>query len=286
MLFLFAAVTEAPPLPQSGDKSEDRERSVRMAQMRELAATVVVYAVTEKGRTPVELVQTPLMRWSDMSRGRLDGTIWVWGRTGRPAAIMELYTQVDGAGNWVHVIHSLSTGQVTAEIAGGLPWSPRRPGLELKPFPGSPAPASEKAARLRQAKELARRFSAHQFWDPNNQRSQLRLLPQPIYQYEDPSAGLPAGTVFTFVHGTDTEIILLVELAQREAAPPQWQYGLVRLGHAEFHVSLDDREVWQQERIARTSPMEPYHLFFRRPSGKTVPTGSQRRRSTARSLPA
>ena len=269
LLLLLPGVGEIPLLAQPGDKSQDRERSVRMEQMWELVGAVSVYAITEEGRVPVQLAQTPLIRFSDMSRGRLDGTLWVWGRTGRPAAIMELYTQVDGAGNWCHVIHSLSTGQVTAEIGGGLPWSPRRPGLELKPLPGSPAPGSEKAARLRQAKELARRFSAHQFWDPNNQRSELRLLPQPVHQYEDPAAGLLDGTVFTFVHGTDTEIILLIELARRDAAPPEWHYGLVRLGHAEFHVNLDDREVWQQKRIAATAPTEPYHLFFRRLSNRS-----------------
>lgn len=269
LLLLWAAVAEAPPLTQPADKPEDRERSVRMGQMRELVGAVAVHAITEEGRVPVQLVETPLMRYSDMSRGRLDGTLWVWGRTGRPAAIMELWTQTDGDGIWYHVIHSLSTGLVTAEIGGGLRWSPRRPGVELKPLPGAPAPATKEAARLRQMKELARRFSAYQFWDPNNQRSQLRLLPQPIHRYVDPEAGLWDGTVFTFVHGTDTEIILLIELLGRDASPPAWHYGLVRLGHAEFHVSLGDREVWQQERIAATAPTEPYHLFFRRPSSRS-----------------
>lgn len=269
LLFLLSAVGEVPPLPQPGDKPKALERSVRMEQMRELVGTVAVDAITEKGRTPAELVETPLMRYSDMSRGRLDGTLWVWGRTGRPAAIMELFTHVDGRGSWVHVIHSLSTGLVTAKIGGGLRWSPRQPGLELKPLPGPPAPASKKAARLRQIKELARRFSAHQFWDPNNQRSQLPLLPQPVHRYEDPEAGLLDGAVFVFVHGTDTEIVLLIELLRRGASPPAWHYVLVRLGHAELHVSLDDREVWQQKRIAGTGPTEPYHLFFRRP-----PSGS------------
>ena len=269
LLLLLPGVGEIPLLAQPGDKSKDRERSVRMEQMRELVGAVAVYAISKKDRVPVRLVEAPLMRYSDMSRGRLDGTMWVWGRTGRPAVIMELWTQVDDRGNWFHVIRSLSTGLVTAEIGGGLRWSPRRPGLELKPLPGAPAPATKKAARLRQMKELARRFSAHQFWDPNNQRSQLRLLPQPIHRYEDPEAGLRDGTLFTFVHGTDTEIVLLIELLSRDASLPAWHYGLVRLGYAEFHVSLGDREVWQQKRIAATAPTDTFHLYFRRPSGRS-----------------
>jgi hypothetical protein len=177
---------------------------------------------------------------------------------------MELWTQADDSGNWYHVVHSLSVGLVTAEIGGGLWWSPRRPGIQLKPLPGAPAPATKKVARLRQMKQLARRFSAHQFWDPNNQRSELRLLPQPIHRYEDPGAGLLDGAVFTFVHGTDTEIILLIELLRRKADSSAWQYGLARLGHAEFHASLDGREVWQQERIFTTAPTDAHHLYVRR----------------------
>ena len=269
LLLLLPGVGEVPPRAQPGDKPKDPERSLRMEQMRDLVGTVAVYAVTEKGRVPAQLVMTPLMRYSDMSRGRLDGTMWAWGRTGRPAAIMELWTQVDGRGDWAHGIRSLSTGLVTAEIGAGLRWAPRRPGLELKPLPGSPAPASKKAARLRQIKELARRFSAHQFWDPNNQRSELRLLPRPVHRYEDPAAGLADGAIFVFVHGTDTEIVLLIELLRRKGSPPAWHYGLVRLGYAEFHVRLGDREVWQQKRIAVTAPTDPFHLFFRRPSGRS-----------------
>jgi hypothetical protein len=75
LLLLLPGVGEIPLLAQPGDKSNDRERSVRTEQMRELAGAVAVYAITKEGRVPVQLVQTPLMRFSDMSRGRLDGTL-------------------------------------------------------------------------------------------------------------------------------------------------------------------------------------------------------------------
>jgi hypothetical protein len=245
LLLLLPGVGESPLLAQPGDKSNDRERSVRTEQMRELAGALTVYAITEKGRVPVQLVETPLMRFSDMSRGRLDGTLWVWGRTGRPAAIMELWTQADDSENWYHVVHSLSVGLVTAEIGSGRWWSPRRAGIELEPLPGAPAPATKKVARLRQMKELARRFSAHQYWDPNHQRSELRLLPQPIHRYEDPGAGLLDGAVFTFVHGTDTEIILLIELPRRVPR----QSGRAR--------SLAAREDFHNRPNRRTPPLRP-----------------------------
>ncbi len=111
-------------------------------------------------------------------------------------------------------------------------------------------------------KELADRFTAHQFWDPNNQRSELRLLPQPAHRYQDSAAGLLDGALFLFCHSTNAELILLIEAARQNDAEPAWRYALARLGHAKFHALLDGREVWQAARVQVPAASDPYYLVL------------------------
>jgi hypothetical protein len=110
-------------------------------------------------------------------------------------------------------------------------------------------------------KEIARRFTAHEFWDPDNSRFELRLLVQPVHRYRDERLGILDGAAFVLAHGTNPEAILLVEA--HRAQPTQWRYSLARLGSAELHAELDGREVWKRERTPGVvgSPTDPYWLF-------------------------
>jgi hypothetical protein len=35
------------------------------------------------------------------------------------------------------------------------------------------------------------------------------------------------------------------------------------MGHAELHVELDGREVWQKQRVGTTAPSDPYFLIVK-----------------------
>ena len=202
---------------------------------------------------------------TDASRQRLDGTVWLWYGDGRPLAILQLWTQGDGPAVWYLSPSSLSTGLVAAEGEGGWQWTPTQAGVQFKPLPDAPAPAEKAPARLRQMKEFARRFTAHQFWDPNNQRTELRLLGQPIHRYTEPKRELLDGAVFAFCHDTDPEVILLIEAVQQGPAARTWRFGAARLASAELHLELDGRDVWQVPRAPGVvgDPSDPYWLFTR-----------------------
>jgi hypothetical protein len=64
------------------------------------------------------------------------------------------------------------------------------------------------------------------------------------------------------VHGTNVEVLLLLEAGADGQKPAQWMYGLARVGSAEMHVNLDGKEVWQLARtrgvIGRAS--DPYWI--------------------------
>src|SRR5688572_31512713 len=56
------------------------------------------------GEMPVEMVPMPLMTYGDAARNNEAGTLWAWGKTGRPAAILELYRNVGSGQPWVHAM--------------------------------------------------------------------------------------------------------------------------------------------------------------------------------------
>ena len=141
--------------------------------------------------------------------------------------------------------------------------APKKSHFVLKDVPDSPEVDSRPFARLRQMKDISRRFAAHQFWDPDNSRFELRLLVQPVHRYQDEAAKLTDGAMFVLAHGTNPEVLLQIE-ADAAERPPRWKYSLVRLGSAEMHVSLDGKEVWTEERTPGVAglPVDPYWLLF------------------------
>ena len=68
--------------------------------------------------------------------------------------------------------------------------------------------------------------------------------------------------IFLFAHGVNPEVALIVEAVRGEQTA-SWRYAIAKLGSAEFHVSLDDKEVYQSPRAPGVvgRPDDPYFLF-------------------------
>jgi hypothetical protein len=117
-------------------------------------------------------------------------------------------------------------------------------------------------------RDVARRFTAHEFWHPDNSRHELRVLPQPIHRYSDPAEKVQDGAVFAIVHGTNPEAVVLIEILDRSvgtgaAGKGRWQYAVLRSSDAEGHVELDGKEVsaWDHAVHTANGLREPYHVF-------------------------
>ena len=247
--------------PEAETKTDDPETEIQKVA-RGIVESVELSAVVGEKREKLELVKQPVLRFGDIPRANDKGSVWIWQRAGRPEAVMELYRGAGGRA-WVHVIHSLSAEALEGDFGQNAPrWIPPKPGVRWNDFPDAPAAAERPAARARQIKELAQKFAAHEFWDPDNSRYELRLLIQPVHKYSAPDSGLVDGAVFLICHETNPEVALLIEAAG-EGGGAKFRYALARLGHAELHVALDGREVWRQERVADTRPRDAYWLLFR-----------------------
>ncbi|MEX2137878.1 MAG: hypothetical protein WD894_01365 [Pirellulales bacterium] len=218
---------------------------------------------TQNAEEVVELVEQPLLIFGDTVRLHENGTLWAFGKSGRPVAFIELF-QGRGRANWSQAVTLTSqTHGVVMRTPNGTRWTPQKTQIDPALITASPAPAAKETVRLRQMKDLARRFTAHEFWDPDNSRFELRLLVQPVHRYSDAKAGLHDGTAFILAHGTNPELVLLIEALGEKLEASRWHFSLARSSSAELHVELDGKEVWKQDRTPGVVgiPTDPYWMF-------------------------
>lgn len=210
----------------------------------------------------LDMIPNPLMTYGDAARNNEAGTMWAWGKTGRPTAILELYRNIGSGQPWVHAMTLTSPQLIQLVAPNNRRWTPQKSHFVLQDIPNSPEVGGQPAIRLRQMKEISRRFEAHEFWDPNNSRFELRLLVQPVHRYQDEATQLTDGAVFVLAHGTNPEVLLQIETHASDK-PPRWKYSLARLGSAELHVLLDGKEVWTESRTPGVvgQPTDPYWLL-------------------------
>lgn len=227
--------------------AEDTPR-VKDDEMRRHAMLVRVETVSEGRRQNAERVPDPLMHYNDPARGAAKGSLWAWGTTGRPSAILEMEVNPSRPSTvqWVHGVVSLSSGLIAASWDDGKAWEATQPGLIPCVLPDALAPAGSKPDRLRQMKDLARRFGVREDAGPVKGKIRLRLLPTPIHRYQDPSSGLQDGAIFVFAFGTNPEALLVLESRTVGSSAHSYHYGFARVSGGALMADLDGHEVWTQ----------------------------------------
>jgi hypothetical protein len=186
-------------------------------------------------------------------RGNATGSVFVWtDETGRPAAVCDVFFLPKGAppnfelyDEW----HSLTSKPLLAQWQGRTRWSPDEPGLDWKAIPKVPESGSTPEVRHRQARTIARRFTA-QIVNRAGDRYELRMLPTPIFQFDTQgSMESRGGAVFAFCQGNDPEVLLVLEerLAKGDGdeVHARWEYAAAAMSNLDQYVQLDGEAVWQ-----------------------------------------
>lgn len=192
----------------------------------------------------------PIYTFSDPSRSIVSGTLWVWGKEGRPAAIMSLCTISERR---YYEFRSFSDRRLKFQVLG-REWAPQ-PSWDPVKIENAPAPATSKPRRLSQMKELVARFRC-EVVEPEKGRTELRILPTPIYRYEDPKKALD-GCVFAMCRDGDPEAILILESTESS-----WQFMGGTMTSYTPTLYLDEKPYKLEE---RTSPKMSY-IFHTRPA--------------------
>jgi hypothetical protein len=271
LMAIIAGIALASKAQVADSNRPDEDPKARIRRATEHIKTIDMRAAgkefaskeTEHAEGVVELIEQPLLIFGDPARLHENGTLWAFGKPGRPVAFVELFQGRERT-RWARAVTlTAQTNSVIMRTPGGTRWTPLKTQIEPAPIPASAAPAANQTVRLRQMKDLARRFTAHEFWDPDNSRFELRLLVQPVHRYSDASAGLHDGTALILAHGTNPEIVLLIEALGEKLEASRWHFSLARSSSAELHVELDGKEVWAQDRAPGVvgRPTDPYWMF-------------------------
>jgi hypothetical protein len=198
----------------------------------------------------LKLLDRPVYKWARSGpHGGTNGGVFVWINRGCAEAVgcFWRYPASDGKVSIAHELHSLSPEVLTSEREGPHSWKPKS-GLPRQLLADAAPPAATPTARLKQMRAICRDFAARSV-SGNGERTELRLLPQPLYRYQSTNPDLTDGALFAFVCtvGTDPEVFLQVESIET-AQGPRWHYALARFSHLNLFVDYQGREVWQSVR--------------------------------------
>jgi hypothetical protein len=118
--------------------------------MRELAQAITLAPAPTGAKS--ELISEPIYRFDDPARLFSDGTIWAFGKSGGPDALLCLSLEKNNRGQlkWVHELTSLSGGPIAAvsrHRSGPWAWNRKEPGIVLEPIPSEQPPADDGGIR-------------------------------------------------------------------------------------------------------------------------------------------
>jgi hypothetical protein len=266
LVLLNALAVCAHAEAKSEPKVDEARRAQRLANMRKSAAQFTIHAGNDHEHA-LELLENPVLRWANPENTAKDGTVFLWTRRSRPLAMLQLFTYDDE--HFSHEWQSLDRGPLTAARGQQVEWSPDEPGVEFSALIDFEEPAAILAARLRQMKALAARFSStHVGFTENQTPVELRLLPQPLYRYEPDreTPDLVDGALFAFVQGTDPQSLLVLE-ARRDGEKLGWHFAFARMASGAVAARYQGREVFSVPKydFQRRDPRKPYYLLASQP---------------------
>jgi hypothetical protein len=212
------------------------------------AATYSIFLNGDRGKV-LKMQPEPVLLWSNPVRvGETNGAVFVWTYEGRAEAVGTVFSYLvrqDPEKRLVaHSFHSLSLEPLKAERGEMQAWSIDVPGIQLEKIAEAPVPANTAALRLTQMRDLAREFSATTNLDGVEQ--DLRLVPQPLYRYESKLPDVVDGALFTFVTGTDPELMLVIE-ACRITGSTVWHFGAGRFTDLALTLRRKQTTLWTYE---------------------------------------
>jgi hypothetical protein len=156
---------------------------------------------------------------------------------------------------------------LVAEKGGKDFWKPAEPGIKFQELPDAPQPADTPAARLRQMKALAGKFSVTSTRLARDAKpTELRLLIQPLFRFEtgDPPQR-PDGALFGYTEGTDPMALLLLEV-RRTKEGDRYHYAFVRLTTFAVAAKYGGSEIYSADKYTfRRNPQETFLQLGQQP---------------------
>jgi hypothetical protein len=233
------------------DAGLQREAKQRLELMQSAIADFAAESDEISSDARLKFAARPLLRYSDPTRGLMDTTtlldasVWRLGEAGRPTALvtLEVYRSPRKPDTLSYEFLSFAEEKFSLQRkeVKKIAWDATGTDLNLAPLPDAPAPANNETGRLRQMRELARRFKVVETLNRaklESDKIECRLMTQPIDRYSDKEQGIVDGALFVFANATNPEAGIVLETSGKT-----WSYGTFRLGAAALSFTIKDREV-------------------------------------------
>jgi hypothetical protein len=263
LMAAFVYAGEDKPAATAGDEQLEKERATAALELCRKGAKEYRLCFEDPKRTELVLQPDPVLRWSNPSVGSIHGGVFIWTHQGRPAAVASIFKWFVPRDEMRFEVQSLSAEPLIGFLGREEVWRSSRAGIEYKRVPGAPAPADTAVARLIQMRTISGAFSSEQTDRDDNSKRQMRLLTQPVVRYSSKPQDVIDGAMFAFVHGTDPEVLLMLE-AQETKGGSAWYFSLARMNSTAFKVTYKDQEVWAVDVLpwgVVLNSSEPYNLL-------------------------
>lgn len=226
------------------EQGTDRIVAVAKKSVANLSGTAEIdgQAVALKAVGPIHICIDPAFKINSC-------TMWIWGDSGRPDAIMSMAT-IDT--RRFFEFHSFSDHALTFPVLGRQ-WQPE-PAWRPVAISDAPEPDASPTRRLSQMKRMTDRFRASEKSFQDGQVYQMRILPTPVYRYPNPTQEKD-GAIFLFNRDADPEVVLIIETAKQG-----WQFMIARLSAHVPTVYFDEKPYMLDY---PWGPREPYFFTFR-----------------------
>jgi hypothetical protein len=142
---LVGSFPEPPPEEKKDKTAPKAEKNADDQVHREaeqMVRAIDLEILSEDKWTKVERIEKSLLFYGDPTRNNDRGSVWGWGRKGRPVALLELFQGMDNRTSWAVAICNTSggnCGRVGRVLPGGARMI-RRPNSRTSPAPRPPQP--------------------------------------------------------------------------------------------------------------------------------------------------
>jgi hypothetical protein len=229
-------------------KADESEEATRAQWRRVFEGVAADYTLSRaSSQENLTLVEQATYTWARSGpHGGTYGSVYVWTDRGNAEAVACFWRYPNPTGRLavVHELHSLSPVVLDSKGKEASSWKPKS-GLKRHLLADAPTPAPTATGRMQQMRTICRDLAARSV-SSGGDRTELRLLPQPLYRFQSTNPEIVDGALFAFVCsiGTDPEAFLQLE-AIETADGPRWHFALARFSHMDLFVSYKDAEVWK-----------------------------------------
>jgi hypothetical protein len=229
--------------PQADDAAPNAVREEQMRFLKQKSTELSLFRPPDS-KTPLPLWDRAALHYSNPVGLSSDGAMFLWLAGKRPVAAVSF--SLRRPNNAVYrECTSLWSTSLDCRQDGASVWSPKKGGLLAQRFKDAPAPAESQVRRLAQMRDISRRFAVTWHHSRTDERTELQILPTPLYRFAAEQEGILDGTLFAFVVTNDPEMLLLLEAARdKPDEPAYWRYSLARMSSLKEVVRLDDQEIW------------------------------------------